>query len=126
MVVSNNNLRDITPYIRRLNKLKVLKLQNNPNLTSLPNFIWKMPALEKIVVDSELIKCVPQNAEITLVEDSKEVYTFSFTLKNQRRLNKEELMILLLKSIKCPLTVCLKKKPYIKSMLKKKNILFHI
>jgi len=51
--VSNNELRNITPFVKKLNKLKKLNFTKNL-LTKLPDVLWTMPSLEEIWVDEKV------------------------------------------------------------------------
>ncbi len=53
------SVKKIPPSFSKLTKLESLDLRENPDLTELPDFLWKMPRLRELNIDDRLIGNVP-------------------------------------------------------------------
>jgi len=83
--VSNNYLTRITTFVAKVSNLKKLDLRNNPFLKELPDFIWKMPSLEEVMIDYKLEKIV-LNLKI-----QESILKFVLTGKNHEKWNDDQL-----------------------------------
>jgi len=59
--ISYNKLTKINPAIAELKMIEKINMEGNRELNKIPDFLWELPNLKEIIIDSKLYFSIPKN-----------------------------------------------------------------